>query len=213
MTIHDWLRLGLASSRTPLRAQNDNAKERGLGAKIVAQKGSLSASQAVSRRCGIATIDSPFRGQAVGPKSLVGADSRRPFSCVCRAARRPESRPCKRRSPRRSLGGAFPCLMIRYLDPLFSKPTADSPGGLGGGTTPPVGHGHIGALNVVQSRVSLDMGRRAHCVRPRCAGSFCIAPSDRRGNRSATATVEWPLRDRAIREVSPRPRVALAAGS
>jgi len=64
-----WLRLGLASSWTPLRELRTARvyKSRVPGSRQVA-----------SRRCGIAIISSPLRSQAGGPKSRVGADSRRP---------------------------------------------------------------------------------------------------------------------------------------
>ena len=57
----------------PSRTQNDTSLQ---------NSGAPRSRQIASRRCGIAIISSPLRSRAVGPKSRVGADSRRP-SVAC----------------------------------------------------------------------------------------------------------------------------------
>jgi hypothetical protein len=116
-----WLRLGLASSRTPLQNHDTHANLsiRADASECRAEVGPcrcLPGRLAPMRhRHHQQPLAGPGRGTEVPG---VGADSRRPIRRVRRAARRPESRSPAPTRPRRRHSAERP-LYMRCLDPLF----------------------------------------------------------------------------------------------
>lgn len=148
--------------------------------------GSSSVRQVVSRRCGIATIDSPLQGQAVGPKSLVGADSRRPFRAC--AGPRDDLSPAHAHAPvpaERSAARSPLCDVETRCWP-WSKSWIPREGRMrssrGLAASDSDGVGHVGSLNV-SSRAS-----RSH----RAPRTLRAAPACRITLYGAIRSARWP---------------------
>jgi hypothetical protein len=163
-----WLRLGLASSRTPLRDHDDRVNDHSCRPPECSGRSWIVESPARSPRADAASPSSAApRGRAGGPKSQGRGGQSSSVRRVRRAARRPESRSFARSRPFRVVGKGVPLYAIPR--PAFPRPNMDPHHQMGAAVVRCVRcRGSLTTWSRLASsapRVSLVLGHRAHFVR------------------------------------------------